>query len=104
MNKSKRNTLIASSVAFAVAALAQAAVADEHGAKEKCYGGVKAGKNDCGNISGTHGCMGHAAVDGDPGEWVLVPAGLCEKLVGGSLVGKEGEANACNGEHGCEHA
>ena len=52
--------------------------------KEKCYGVVKAGHNDCGNAAGTHSCAGHAEVDGGAGEWVTVPEGLCEKLVGGS--------------------
>lgn len=52
--------------------------------KEKCYGVVKAGKNDCANKAGTHSCAGQSTVDGDPGEWVYVPAGLCDKLVGGT--------------------
>ena len=52
--------------------------------KEKCYGVVKAGKNDCANAAGTHSCAGSAATDADGGEWVYVPKGLCNKLVGGS--------------------
>ena len=51
--------------------------------KEKCYGVAKAGKNDCANLAGTHSCAGQAKADSDPGEWVLVPKGLCAKLVGG---------------------
>ncbi len=49
---------------------------------EKCYGVVKAGKNDC--ASKGHSCSGHSAKDGARGEWVLVPKGLCKKLVNGS--------------------
>ena len=51
---------------------------------EKCYGIAKAGKNDCGNASGTHACAGNSKVDGDGGEWMAVPKGLCNKIVGGS--------------------
>lgn len=53
---------------------------------EKCYGVVKAGKNDCASKAGKHGCSGMAKTDADPNEWVKVPSGLCEKLVGGSLA------------------
>ena len=55
--------------------------------KEKCYGIAKAGSNDCG--ANGHSCAGHAAVDGDANEWVFVPKGLCEKIVGGSLTPKQ---------------
>lgn len=57
--------------------------------KEKCYGVVKAGANDCANASKTHSCAGHATTDGDAGEWLALPAGVCEKLVGGSLSAGE---------------
>ncbi len=51
---------------------------------EKCYGVVKAGQNDCANLSGTHSCAGQAKIDGDKGEWVYLPKGICDKLVGGN--------------------
>lgn len=54
---------------------------------EKCYGVVKAGMNDCG-ASG-HSCAGHAAASGDKGEWVKMPAGLCDKIVGGTTMAPE---------------
>ena len=54
---------------------------------EKCYGVVKAGKNDCG--ANSHSCAGHSTMDGDKAEWIKVPTGLCEKLVGGSLMAPE---------------
>lgn len=66
----------------ATAAQAHATSADQ----EKCYGVVKAGKNDCGAADNSHGCMGAATTDGSGQEWVSVPKGLCEKLVGGSLT------------------
>ncbi|MEM7679574.1 MAG: DUF2282 domain-containing protein [Pseudomonadota bacterium] len=77
------NTLLAGAVALTMAG-ATNAQADSHDKKEKCYGVVKAGHNDCANAAKTHSCAGHAEVDGDPGEWLALPAGVCEKLVGGS--------------------
>ena len=53
------------------------------GKTEKCFGVAKAGKNDC--AANGHSCAGQAAKDGDAKEWIKVPAGTCEKLVGGSL-------------------
>ncbi|MBI2379590.1 MAG: DUF2282 domain-containing protein [Gammaproteobacteria bacterium] len=50
---------------------------------EKCAGIAKAGKNDCGTSK--HSCAGQAAQDGNAEEWVYVPTGACEKIVGGSL-------------------
>lgn len=58
------------------------------GKTEKCYGVAKAGKNDCADANGKHACGGYSKTDGDPNEWVKVPSGLCEKLVGGSLEPK----------------
>lgn len=89
VSKKTVNTLLASAVALTIAGGVTPA---EAAGKEKCYGVVKAGKNDCGNASKTHSCAGLAEVDGDGGEWVTVPEGLCEKLVGGSLEPVEGDA------------
>lgn len=50
---------------------------------EKCYGIAKAGQNDCGAKG--HACQGQATKNGDKDEWLLVPKGLCNKIVGGSL-------------------
>ncbi len=52
---------------------------------EKCYGVAKAGMNDCKAGEGTT-CQGSSTMDGQKNAWVLTPAGLCEKLVGGSLT------------------
>lgn len=83
MNK---KALVYSALAGALAlgvATAPAMAADAD--KEKCYGVAKAGKNDCANAAGTHSCAAQSSVDGGKDEWVYVPKGLCEKLVGGSL-------------------
>lgn len=54
-------------------------------AREKCMGIAKTGMNDCG--TSLHSCAGQATVDNDPEEWVYVPAGTCEKIVGGKIKG-----------------
>jgi uncharacterized membrane protein len=56
---------------------------------EKCFGIVKAGYNDCANASGTHACAGYATKEKEAGEWIAVPKGTCERLVGGSLTPKK---------------
>lgn len=50
---------------------------------EKCYGIVKAGKNDC--QTATSACAGTAKQDRQPDAWIYLPKGTCEKIVGGSL-------------------
>jgi uncharacterized membrane protein len=49
---------------------------------EKCYGVSKAGKNDCQTASSS--CAGTARRDGQKDAWIYVPAGTCDKVVGGS--------------------
>ncbi len=49
---------------------------------EKCYGLAKAGQNDCAS-TGNHSCAGLSKVDADPASWVYVPAGYCDRIVGG---------------------
>ena len=53
------------------------------GDMEKCAGIAKAGKNDCGTSK--HACAGQSKADGGE-EWVYVPKGTCEKIVGGTVV------------------
>jgi uncharacterized membrane protein len=52
-------------------------------ATEKCYGIAQAGKNDCAGPA--HGCAGQSHVSRSPADFVNVPAGTCDKLVGGTL-------------------
>ena len=54
---------------------------------EKCYGVAKKGMNDCHNAE--HRCGGRAKEDGAPNEWVFLPEGSCQKIVGGSLEAKK---------------
>ena len=53
---------------------------------EKCYGIVKAGKNDCQTTSNS--CAGTSRRDQQPDAWIYVPAGTCARIVGGSLMPK----------------
>ena len=52
--------------------------------KEKCYGVVEAGKNDC--STKTSSCAGSSNTDSQKDAFIAVPKGLCEKLTGGSLA------------------
>ncbi|CAC9462422.1 Putative signal peptide protein [uncultured Gammaproteobacteria bacterium] len=53
-------------------------------AKEKCYGVVKAGQNDC--ATKTSSCAGSSNTDGQKDAFIALPKGLCDKLVGGNLT------------------
>ena len=53
---------------------------------EKCYGVVKAGKNDCAGPA--HACAGQAKADSGGKEFVTLPKGTCARLAGGSLTPK----------------
>ena len=71
-----------SAVAFALTVASGAAIAaDKKAKKEKCYGMVAKGMNDC--ATSTHSCAGQSKVDSHPEEWVYVTKGLCERIAGG---------------------
>jgi len=50
---------------------------------EKCYGINAVAKNDC--AEGAHSCAGQATMARDTKSFVLLPAGDCEKIQGGSM-------------------
>lgn len=79
-----KKIVVVSAMALALFSLGMsgAAMAGKPGF-EKCLGIVKAGKNDCGTAS--HACAGQSTKDGAPDEWVYVPEGTCEKIVGGKV-------------------
>ncbi len=54
---------------------------------EKCYGVSKAGKNDCNTANSS--CAGTSKKDGQADAWIYVPAGSCDRLVGGNLQAKK---------------
>ena len=76
----KTTTLMIAAAMAAAATLPLTAVAQ--GATEKCYGVVKAGQNDC--QTATSSCAGTSKRDNQGDAWIYVPAGTCEKIVGGS--------------------
>ena len=88
----KAKFLTAASIALAAIAQTQNASAHlepkKNEDKEKCYGVVKAGQNDCASKANSHSCATFAKVDSDPNEWIKLPKGLCEKLVGGATEPK----------------
>ncbi len=80
------SVVLASAVATAFASYSMAgpltqAEADAATAagKEKCYGVVLKGQNDCKAGPGTT-CQGSSTVDFQGNAWKFVPAGTCEKL------------------------
>ena len=85
MNNSKLtvSAALGSLIALGAATTALPAVAAD---SEKCYGIVKAGKNDC--QTNTSACQGTSTSDNQGDAWVYVPKGLCDKIVGGSTTPK----------------
>jgi uncharacterized membrane protein len=67
--------------------VAGTAAASDDGAKAKCYGVAKAGKNDC--ASASHSCAGQAKTDNDPNEWKHMSAADCTKAGGTTTAGKK---------------
>jgi uncharacterized membrane protein len=53
---------------------------------EKCFGVAKAGKNDCASNKSAHSCAGQATKNGDPMDFVALPAGTCDKLANGTTT------------------
>ncbi len=84
-----QNALLATGLmALAVGATtvtANAGVPDQPKNWEKCLGVAKAGLNDCGASDGSHQCANQAKKDGSAVDWVYVPQGTCEKIVGGKV-------------------
>lgn len=89
MKNLSKNLAISSAIAAGVAMASSTTIA--HAAKptmEKCYGIVKAGKNDCAIKSQGTSCAGQAKKDGIGDAWIYVPNGKCEAIIGGSLEPK----------------
>lgn len=79
--KSTTQTVLATAIALTFIGGSTSAFAAKDD-MEKCYGIVKAGKNDC--KTATNSCVGHAEKDGDANAFLVVPKGTCDKIVGGS--------------------
>lgn len=78
-----RNVVITTAIGSLFALGSLGATAAEKAPVEKCYGVVKAGKNDC--QTAVSACAGTATKDGQKDAWIYVPKGTCDKIVGASL-------------------
>ncbi|MDX8127202.1 DUF2282 domain-containing protein [Methylomonas sp. EFPC1] len=77
------STAMASLIVLGASGLASVAFAADKKDMEKCYGVAKAGKNDCKTLS--NACAGHSTADNQKDAFIAVPAGTCERIVGGSM-------------------
>ena len=77
-------TAILAAAVSSLFALTTTAFAADAGNSEKCYGVAKAGKNDC--AGGAHACAGQSSKNNSPKEFIKLPKGTCERIVGGSLT------------------
>ena len=81
---STKKTLITTAVSSLLALGALAVTAQDDAAEmEKCYGIVKAGANDCAGPG--HTCQGQASADASADEYILLPAGTCDRIAGGEI-------------------
>jgi uncharacterized membrane protein len=78
-----KTAILAAAVSSLLAMTTTAFAADDSNS-EKCYGVAKAGKNDC--AGGAHACAGQSSKDGNAKEFIKLPKGTCERIVGGSLA------------------
>jgi len=58
--------------------------AQEASGNVKCAGRILAGLNDC--PTSLHACAGMGDVDADPEEFIWMPRGSCEKIVGTHII------------------
>jgi uncharacterized membrane protein len=83
---------IAVAVAFMEKAQAQTNIPRPTYKYEKCFGIVRGGQNDC--FSPANSCGKTSKRDNDPNAWIYVPAGTCDKIVGGSTAPTTGASTA----------
>jgi uncharacterized membrane protein len=77
-------TAILAAAVSSLFVLTTAALAADDSNSEKCYGVAKAGKNDC--AGGAHACAAQSTKDRSAKEFIKLPKGTCERIVGGSLT------------------
>jgi uncharacterized membrane protein len=84
MGTARTKALAAAAAVAFISGDAQAQESAKSAKGERCYGVARKGLNDCGTHR--HSCAGQAKVDADPAEWIMLPKGLCERIVGGKLT------------------
>lgn len=94
MNKMSKSIAISSALAAGVLMATSNSALAAKPAMEKCYGIVKAGKNDCAIKSQGTSCAGSAKQDNIHDAWIYLPQGSCEKIAGGNLKPQEKKAEA----------
>ena len=81
----KKDQIIKSAITafLAMATTTSVFSADAPTTTEKCYGIARAGMNDC--STATSSCASSSTKDGQADAFILLPKGLCERIVGGNL-------------------
>ncbi|MDR3514823.1 MAG: DUF2282 domain-containing protein [Azospirillaceae bacterium] len=74
---------LAAAMQTTVASAADPAPMAKTEAAVKCFGVNAVAKNDC--AAGSHSCAGQASMARDPKSFILIPAGACAKIAGGTL-------------------
>lgn len=88
MKKLNKSTAVTSAITAALLLASTGPAVAQSASMEKCFGIAKAGKNDCAAGPGTS-CAGTSTKDAQGNAWMYIPAGTCEKIVGGSLTAKK---------------
>ncbi|MCB2099453.1 MAG: DUF2282 domain-containing protein [Rhodobacterales bacterium] len=83
-----KNILLAAATIGTALTLAGAPTTAQAADKEKCYGVVAAGMNDCATAHSS--CAGTSKVDRQGDAFIALPKGLCTRISGGSLEPKKG--------------
>lgn len=53
--------------------------------RERCYGIARVEKNDC--ATSIHSCASQAKINRSSDEFLMLPKGLCERIIGGKVGG-----------------
>ncbi len=77
-------TAILAAAVSSLFVLTTTAFAADDSNSEKCYGVAKAGKNDCAGAA--HACAGQGTKNRSAKEFIKLPKGTCERIMGGSLT------------------
>lgn len=77
-------TAILAAAVSSLFVLTTTAFAADDANSEKCYGVAKAGKNDCAGAA--HACAGQGTKEKSAKEFIKLPKGTCDRIVGGSLT------------------
>ena len=83
-NKLKTASLITSALSLALVTSSSTALGEK---KEQCAGIVKAGLNDCASVE--HICAGMNSDDGNDTDWLWLPSGTCDKIIGAHTLQTE---------------